>query len=77
MNKVMLEKISGDGRVETMCSTISIFLMAFVIFYMSYSNRFDNRIIMAKTKDAVFTMALGLKNGISALLTGGTDRQEK
>ncbi len=40
MNRVMLEKISGDGRVETMCSVISVFLMAFVIFYMSYSNRF-------------------------------------
>lgn len=40
MNKVMLEKISNDGRVETMCNTISVFLMAFVVFYMSYSNRF-------------------------------------
>ena len=40
MNAVMLEKISNDGRVETMCNTISVFLMAFVVFYMSYSNRF-------------------------------------
>ena len=40
MNTVMLAKISSDGRVETMCNTISVFLMAFVVFYMSYSNRF-------------------------------------
>ena len=36
MNKVMLEKISNDGRVETMCNTISVFFMVFVVFYMSY-----------------------------------------
>ena len=36
MNAVMLEKISNDGRVETMCSTISVFLISFVVFYMSY-----------------------------------------
>lgn len=40
MNTVMLEKISGNGRVEMMCNVISVFLMAFVVFYMSYSNRF-------------------------------------
>ena len=40
VNKIMLEKISTDGRVESMCNVISIFLMAFVIFYMAYSNRF-------------------------------------
>lgn len=40
MNAVMLKKISTDGRVETMCNVISVFLMAFVIFYMAYSNRF-------------------------------------
>lgn len=40
MNSVMLEKISGDGRIESMCNVISVFLVAFVIFYMSYSNRF-------------------------------------
>ena len=27
MNEVMLEKISENGRVETMCSAISVFLM--------------------------------------------------
>jgi len=35
----MLEKISTDGRVETMCNTIYIFLIIFVLFYMAYSNR--------------------------------------
>lgn len=40
MNEVMLTKISEDGRVEMMSRTIEIFLMAFVIFYMSYSNKF-------------------------------------
>lgn len=40
MNDVMLAKISADGRVETMCNTISVFLMVFVVFYMAYSNRF-------------------------------------
>lgn len=32
VNTVMLEKISTDGRVETMCHTISLFLMVFVVF---------------------------------------------
>lgn len=40
VNTVMLEKISADGRVETMCTVISVFLMIFVLFYMTYSNRF-------------------------------------
>ncbi len=40
MNHVMLEKKSADGRVESMCRVISAFLIIFVIFYMSYSNRF-------------------------------------
>jgi len=40
MNGVMLAKISEDGRVETMSRTIAVFLMAFVLFYMSYSNQF-------------------------------------
>ncbi|WP_327204711.1 FtsX-like permease family protein [Paenibacillus sp. DMB20] len=40
MNDIMMEKISEDGRVETMSRTISVFLMAFVLFYMSYSNKF-------------------------------------
>ncbi len=40
MNTVMLEKISVTRRVEMMCNVISVFLMTFVVFYMSYSNRF-------------------------------------
>lgn len=43
VNHVILEKISEDGRVETMTNTISVFLMAFVIFFMSYSNNFFMR----------------------------------
>ena len=67
MNKVMLEKISVDGRVETMCSTISIFLMAFVIFYMSYSNRFFLR---RRTKELGIYALLGYrKSTILSLLT--------
>ncbi|MEY8429630.1 ABC transporter permease [Lachnospiraceae bacterium 48-42] len=67
MNKVMLEKISGDGRVETMCNTISIFLMAFVIFYMSYSNRFFLR---RRTKELGIYALLGYrKSTILSLLT--------
>ena len=63
----MLEKISGDGRVETMCSTISVFLMAFVIFYMSYSNRFFLR---RRTKELGIYALLGYrKSTILSLLT--------
>ncbi|WP_075982054.1 FtsX-like permease family protein [Bacillus massilinigeriensis] len=40
MNDVIMEKISSDGRVETMSRTVAIFVMAFVLFYMSYSNTF-------------------------------------
>ncbi len=67
MNRIMLEKISGDGRVETMCSTISIFLMAFVIFYMSYANRFFLR---RRTKELGIYALLGYrKSTILSLLT--------
>lgn len=52
MNTVMLEKISGNGRVEMMCNVISVFLMAFVVFYMSYSNRF---FYVVEQKNLVFT----------------------
>ncbi len=66
MNKVMLEKISNDGRVETMCNTISVFLMAFVIFYMSYSNRFFLR---RRTKELGIYALLGYrKSTILSLL---------
>lgn len=43
MNQIIMEKISSDGRVETMSRTISVFIMAFVIFYMFYSNSFFMR----------------------------------
>ena len=67
MNRIMLEKISGDGRVETMCSTISIFLVAFVIFYMSYANRFFLR---RRTKELGIYALLGYrKSTILSLLT--------
>ncbi|WP_346887379.1 FtsX-like permease family protein [Clostridium sp. UBA1056] len=42
-NEVIMECISSDGRVETMCRTVAVFVMAFVIFYMSYSNKFFMR----------------------------------
>lgn len=40
LNEMIMEKISSDGRVEMMCRTVAVFLMAFVIFYMFYSNQF-------------------------------------
>lgn len=43
MNQVIMEKISSDGRVETMCQTVAVFIMAFVILYMFYSNNFFMR----------------------------------
>lgn len=43
MNEIIMEKISSDGRVETMCQAVAVFLMAFVIFYMFYSNSFFMR----------------------------------
>ncbi|AXU80742.1 TPA: FtsX-like permease family protein [Clostridioides difficile] len=67
VNKIMLEKISTDGRVESMCNVISIFLMAFVIFYMAYSNRFFLR---RRTKELGIYALLGYhKFTILSLLT--------
>lgn len=40
MNDIIMEKISSDGRVEMMSKTVAIFVMTFVLFYMSYSNTF-------------------------------------
>lgn len=34
MNETVMEKISTDGRVETMCGAVAVFIMAFVIFYI-------------------------------------------
>lgn len=39
-NEVIMEKISSDGRVEAMCRVVAVFIIAFVSFYMSYSNKF-------------------------------------
>ncbi len=67
MNHVMLEKISTDGRVESMCSVISVCLMIFVVFYMSYSNRFFLR---RRTKELGIYALLGYrKSTILSLLT--------
>lgn len=67
MNNVMLEKISSDGRVESMCSVISVFLMAFVVFYMAYSNRF---FLKRRTKELGIYALLGYrKTTILSLLT--------
>lgn len=67
VNKIMLGKISADGRVETMCTTISIFLMVFVIFYMTYSNRFFLR---RRTKELGIYALLGYrKTAVLSLMT--------
>lgn len=67
LNEVMLEKISTDGRVETMCNIISIFLMIFVVFYMTYSNRFFLR---RRTKElGIYTLLGYRKSAILRLLT--------
>ncbi len=67
MNNVMLEKISSDGRVESMCSVISVFLMAFVVFYMAYSNRF---FLKRRTKELGIYALLGYRKAtILSLLT--------
>lgn len=65
MNSVMLEKISIDGRVEAMCSTISIFLMIFVVFYMTYSNRFFLR---RRTKELGIYALLGYRKSTILVL---------
>ncbi len=67
MNRIMLDKISENGRVESMCNTISIFLMAFVIFFMAYSNRF---FLKRRTKELGIYALLGYqKITILSLLT--------
>ena len=67
MNYIMLEKISADGRVESMCRDVSVFLMAFVVFYMAYSNRF---FLKRRTKELGIYALLGYrKTTILSLLT--------
>ncbi|MDU7028293.1 MAG: ABC transporter permease [Clostridiales bacterium] len=66
MNDIMLEKISSDGRVEMMCRTVSVFLMAFVVFYMTYSNGFFLR---RRTRELGIYALLGYrKSAIMRLL---------
>lgn len=43
MNELIMQNISLDGRVETMCRATAVLIMAFVMFYMSYSNKFFMR----------------------------------
>ena len=43
MNQIIMEKISSVGRLETMCRTLAVFIMVFVVFYMFYSNNFFMR----------------------------------
>ena len=67
MDQVMLDKISADGRVESMCNTISIFLMAFVVVYMAYSNHF---FLKRRIKELGVYALLGYrKSSILCLLT--------
>lgn len=68
MNEVILEKISTDGRVESMCRTISVFLMAFVLFYMTYSNRFFLR---RRTEELGIYALLGFRRTSVLLLLCG------
>jgi len=66
-DQIILEKISSDGRVESMCRIISIFLMTFVVFFMSYSNRF---FLKQRTKELGIYALLGYrKTTILSLLT--------
>lgn len=67
MNEIIMEKISSDGRVETMCRTVAVFLMAFVIFYMFYSNRFFMRRRMKEL--GIYTLLGYRKSAILELLT--------
>lgn len=56
-----------DRRFEMMCNVISVFLMAFVVFYMSYSNRFFLR---RRTKELGVYALLGYrKTTVLSLLT--------
>lgn len=67
MNQVIMDKISSDGRVQTMCGAVSVFIMAFVIFYMFYSNNFFMR---RRMKELGTYALLGYrKSAMLALLT--------
>lgn len=67
MNDIIMEKISSDGRVETMSKTVVVFVMAFVLFYMSYSNSF---FLKRRTKELGIYSLLGYrKSSMLKLLT--------
>lgn len=67
MNSIVLEKISLDGRVETMSRVVSMLVMAFVLFYMSYSNTF---FMKKRTKELGIYSLLGYrKSTMVKLLT--------
>ncbi|QGG52243.1 FtsX-like permease family protein [Lysinibacillus pakistanensis] len=67
MNDIIMEKISSDGRVETMSKTVAVFVMAFVLFYMSYSNSF---FLKRRTKELGIYSLLGYrKSSMLKLLT--------
>lgn len=67
MNAVIPEKISSDGRVETMCRTVSVFLMVFVTFYMFYFNGFFMRRRMREL--GIYALLGYHKSAMLALLT--------
>ena len=60
MNEVIMEKISSDGRVEMMCSVVAVFIMAFVVCYMFYSNNFFMR---RRMKELGIYALLGYRKG--------------
>lgn len=67
MNQLIMEKISSDGRVETMCQTVAVFIMAFVIFYMFYSNNFFMRRRMREL--GIYSLLGYRKSAMLGLLT--------
>lgn len=60
MNEIIMEKISSDGRVEMMSSVVAIFIIAFVVFYMFYSNNFFMR---RRIKELGIYALLGYRKG--------------
>ena len=66
-NEVILERISSDGRVETMCRAVAVFVMAFVVFYLSYSNKFFMRRRMGEL--GIYALLGYRKSAMLCLLT--------
>lgn len=67
MNEIIMEKISSDGRVKMMCDAVAVFIMAFVVFYMFYSNGFFMRRRMKEL--GIYTLLGYRKTDILCLLT--------